>query len=480
MKSTSAWSKGGATPGETSRARTGANGTNGTNGTNFLTSPSTPTGACHTGDTDLARDSDELWACSGGTWSDIGSNVKGVPATVLNCSATPYVGIDLAGCNLNGINFSGATLYGADLANTQLQNANLQNANVYGANLTNTQLQTANLQGANLSGSNMTAVGLGHANLTNALLIGTNMTFADLPGTNLTGAQLTGASLTGTNWNSTICPDGSNSGTNGTSPQTCIGHGITAPPNGTSFFTSSGSPSGSCNNGDSDLALSTDEVWSCSSGAWIDTGTNIKGAIGATGAQGPAGTNGTNGASVTTTLGNPVGLCTSPRGDIALNTDEVWTCSSSGTWTDTGANIKGATGGTGATGPQGPAGANGISHGYGADSGNVELFYTDNPAIVQPLSLPAGNYLLTIAIQFSAVGTSGSHGNSLSCYLMNGDFQLDERSIDTVPGQASETMTMTDYESLSAATTINVQCQSFDTTVYAQANFTAIAVNALN
>ena len=59
------------------RGRSGTNGTNGTNGRNFLTSSSTPTGACNTGDTDLALDSDELWTCLAGVWTDTGSNVKG-------------------------------------------------------------------------------------------------------------------------------------------------------------------------------------------------------------------------------------------------------------------------------------------------------------------------------------------------------------------------------------------------------------------
>ena len=383
----------------------------------------------------MARDSDELWACSGGTWSDIGSNVKGVPATVLNCSATPYVGIDLAGCSLDGAAFSGATLYGADLANTQLQNANLQNANVYGANLTNTQLQTANLQGANLSGSNMTAVGLGHANLTNALLIGTNMTFADLPGTNLTGAQLTGASLTGANWNSTICPDGSNSGTNGTSPQTCIGHGITAPPNGTSFFTSSGSPSGSCNNGDSDLALSTDEVWSCSSGTWTDTGKNIKGATGATGAQGLQGATGATGA-------------------------------------------QGLQGATGATGAQGPAGANGISSGYDTDPIEtvVNLPTSTQNWVVNQLGLPDGDYVVTARV---TLFNGASTGTIFTCELsLNGVTTFDETSTVLASAATGET-TLLGTIAVHGAVYVFCSQNSSQGGLQAEAKTTAVAVNSL-
>jgi hypothetical protein len=59
-----------------SQGPAGTPGTNGTNGTNFLTSPSAPSGVCNNGDTDLALDSDEFWSCSGGTWTDSGSNIK--------------------------------------------------------------------------------------------------------------------------------------------------------------------------------------------------------------------------------------------------------------------------------------------------------------------------------------------------------------------------------------------------------------------
>jgi hypothetical protein len=66
--------------------------------------------------------------------------------------------------------------------------------------------------------------------------------------------------------------------------------------NGTGVSTSSAAPSGSCTSGDTDIALSTDEVWSCKSGAWVNTGANIKGAKGATGATGATGPQGPTGA----------------------------------------------------------------------------------------------------------------------------------------------------------------------------------------
>ena len=210
------------------------------------------------------------------SWNSQGpAGPKGVPGTngvAYNCSATPYVGIDLAGCNLSGASFSGAILYGSNLANANLQNANLQNANVYGANLTNTQLESANLQGANFTGANMAAVGLISAQLNNANLQGANLDLADLPDANLTGANLTGTNVTGAVWNSTICPDGSNSSSY--SPQTCIGHGIAPPPTGPqgpqgpAGATGSQGPAGA---------------------------TGSQGPAGATGSQGPAGATGSQG-----------------------------------------------------------------------------------------------------------------------------------------------------------------------------------------
>ena len=42
--------------------------------------------------------------------------------------------------------------------------------------------------------------------------------------------------------------------------------------NGTNVIVSPSTPYGSCNSGDTDIALSTDEVWSCLAGNWTDTG----------------------------------------------------------------------------------------------------------------------------------------------------------------------------------------------------------------
>ena len=72
------------------------------------------------------------------------------------------------------------------------------------------------LEGTSLHGKNLTG-----ADLTNASLQGVN-----LEGANLTNADLQGANLQGVNtnkviWSNTICPDGTNSTSDG---GTCAGH----------------------------------------------------------------------------------------------------------------------------------------------------------------------------------------------------------------------------------------------------------------
>jgi hypothetical protein len=56
--------------------------------------------------------------------------------------------------------------------------------------------------------------------------------------------------------------------------------------NGTSFVTSPTMPAGACSNGDTDLELDNDDLWTCVGGSWSNTGTSVQGAQGA---QGPAG-----------------------------------------------------------------------------------------------------------------------------------------------------------------------------------------------
>lgn len=135
-------------------------------------------------------------------------------------------------------------------------------------------------------------------------------------------------------------------GTNGTngSPGTNGSNGS----NGASFLSGSGAPaSATGNNGDTYIDLVTGNVYQKASGAWAPTGNSLKGAAGTNGTNGTnggPGTNGTNGASFLSGSGAPA-AGTGNNGDTYVNlaNGEVFQ-KASGTWADTGASLKGATG----------------------------------------------------------------------------------------------------------------------------------------
>jgi hypothetical protein len=79
------------------------------------------------------------------------------------------------------------------------------------------------------------------------------------------------------------------------------------------------------------------------------------GARGKTGPKGAAGANGTNGASVRITAGVPIGSCTTGDSDVDLATGEVYTCTT-GAWVNSSYSIMGPAGAKGAMGATGPAG----------------------------------------------------------------------------------------------------------------------------
>jgi hypothetical protein len=112
----------------------------------------------------------------------------------------------LAGCNLHGLSLTNANLAGANLSAANLLRADLSGANLAGANLSGANLNGANLIGANLIGSNLSGANFNGANLSQA---------------NLSGALTTGANFNRVLWGNTICPDGTNSNSDG---GTCIGH----------------------------------------------------------------------------------------------------------------------------------------------------------------------------------------------------------------------------------------------------------------
>lgn len=195
-------------------------------------------------------------------WSLVGGYLVGAGA---NLEHADLAGQSLVSANLDNTDLTGADLAKADLNSTVQGGTILTGANVTGADLTNASLAGADIQGADFTGATFSGVesgsvtgtaaalpahwslragyllgpyaGLVLANLADADLTGVDLIHADLylatlTGTNFTDANLTYAALntddmTGAVWANTICPDGSNSDTNG---GTCVDNIMDLPP----------------------------------------------------------------------------------------------------------------------------------------------------------------------------------------------------------------------------------------------------------
>jgi hypothetical protein len=197
----------------------GTAGAPGARGSLWSTGSGAPTAAGLDGDLYLDTATGNVYELVSGTWT-LETNItgpQGPNGVVLDCSLTPYPGIDLAGCNL----FS----FHADYSDANLSGANMVFDIIDGDNFTN----------ANLSGANMQFVlnGAAPANFTNANLTGADIRDADLVSSNFTNANLSGVDFsnsfgigaTGLStalYNNTTCPDG----TVVSSPFTCAGHGF--------------------------------------------------------------------------------------------------------------------------------------------------------------------------------------------------------------------------------------------------------------
>jgi hypothetical protein len=94
-----------------------------------------------------------------------------------------------------------------------------------GADLSHSDLYRATLTYAALANANLSSANLEWANLEQAVVWNANLSGANLSLANLSDADFTGANLSGVTWGSTMCPDYTISSTNGTSPQSCFGHG---------------------------------------------------------------------------------------------------------------------------------------------------------------------------------------------------------------------------------------------------------------
>ena len=207
------------------------------------------------------------------------ANLSGADLSGDSLYYTNLTGANLSGANLTGAGaqnatFTNANLTNADLTNADLSNATLTGTTLTGATLTGTNLNNENssgivgtpsafpsgwslvggflvgpgadllgqdLSGLDLSGADLAGAGIYYTDFTGDNLMGAdltgasgddaNFTNADLTNANFTNADLyadtfTGATLTAVTWSNTECPDVSNSDTNGSSPDSCIGFGI--------------------------------------------------------------------------------------------------------------------------------------------------------------------------------------------------------------------------------------------------------------
>jgi uncharacterized protein YjbI with pentapeptide repeats len=169
------------------------------------------------------------------------AHLEGARLENANLNRAHLDGAFLSGANLSGGDTSlrYATLINADLHDAMMHDADLTGANLTSANLTNAKLSSspqaaqgtlltgANLFKATLLGTQLDGVYLEHANLRGAAMPGATLTGATLTYADLRAAKDTkGLSIAGVYWDHTFCPDGTNSATNHTHPQSCRGHGF--------------------------------------------------------------------------------------------------------------------------------------------------------------------------------------------------------------------------------------------------------------
>jgi len=113
---------------------------------------------------------------------------------VNTCSSSPGPGLNFSYCSLS---------------NSSWEYVDLKDALLVGTTLTSSNLDYGDFEDANLSG----------AKIGYAFLYGADFTGANLTGANLGGVFLSGAIFTGVTWSDTVCPDYTNSDSDG---GTCI------------------------------------------------------------------------------------------------------------------------------------------------------------------------------------------------------------------------------------------------------------------
>jgi len=133
-----------------------------------------------------------------------------------------------SGCNFeNSVIGPGDKFSGKDFSNEFLT------ANTFpeGTNFSNTSFVNSDLGRFRCGGNcNFSNVNFTNADLEESFLTGVGPTFsgnftnANFTNANLKGGTFTGGDFTGAIWSKTICPNGSHSDTNGTSPESCLGN----------------------------------------------------------------------------------------------------------------------------------------------------------------------------------------------------------------------------------------------------------------
>jgi len=128
--------------------------------------------------------------------------------------------------NFNGLDFTTASF---NLQNLPIFDGDFGGANFGGLSLSGVQILDSNLDNANFSGATLgSRIFFGEAGYNDTgwtptdpdSMVGTNFTNAHFVNA-VVASDLSQATLTGATWSNTICPDGTNSDTNGS---TCIGH----------------------------------------------------------------------------------------------------------------------------------------------------------------------------------------------------------------------------------------------------------------
>ncbi len=186
---------------------------------------------------DCQSDEEKLkWQKGDGLGGFMSSNLDGADLRAHALSYRDFSNMSLRGAQLAGSaagsNFKNSDLDGAGMGNmlffasTNFTNTVLTNTDFSGSTFDNVNLSNRDLSGAVMVGTTFTQSNLQGTNFTNSPMQSADLSSSTIQGANFTNANLEGARIDGldfTNviWDNTVCPDGSNSDTNG---NTCVGH----------------------------------------------------------------------------------------------------------------------------------------------------------------------------------------------------------------------------------------------------------------